>query len=267
MKRKYRRMLWLGFWIVYLILILSFVNKENHRIICKDIRINITDKTGYNFINTQTVRSMLQNKNYQLIDRNLDSLNLEELECYLRTNPCIKKAETYCNIDGILSVNIEQREPIARIINQNNESCYIDKEGYLMPLSANYTARVLVFSGNFTGSPGNHFHKCLAEKDTTLPLLFRDMYVLADFIYHHEFWSAQIEQIYVNFRNEFELIPKTGEQVIILGDINNYQQKFKKLITLYKKGFYNIGWNQYKSINLTYKNQIVCKKDTTYGTE
>ena len=55
-------------------------------------------------------------------------------------------------------------------------------------------------------------------------------------------------------------MPKIGDQVIILGDGENINKKFKKLEIFYKKAMPKEGWNSYKSINLKYKNQVVATK-------
>jgi cell division protein FtsQ len=51
-----------------------------------------------------------------------------------------------------------------------------------------------------------------------------------------------------------------GNHKIILGDCSDLEQKFKKLFAFYKDGLNKIGWNTYKTINLKYKNQVVCTR-------
>jgi cell division protein FtsQ len=95
----------------------------------------------------------------------------------------------------------------------------------------------------------------LNKTDTML----MDINKLSGYIYHDKFWRAQIEQIYVK-KDNFELIPRVGTQIIEFGDISNYEYKFKKLKALYEQGFSKVGWNKYKTINLKYNNQIICTK-------
>jgi cell division protein FtsQ len=81
------------------------------------------------------------------------------------------------------------------------------------------------------------------------------MYIRSD-----KFWEAQIVQIYVNGKGEFELIPRVGAHIIEFGKAEDIEEKFEKLWILYNEGFYNTGWNQYDKISLKYKNQAVCTK-------
>ncbi|MCC6689974.1 MAG: hypothetical protein IT235_00435, partial [Bacteroidia bacterium] len=100
-----------------------------------------------------------------------------------------------------------------------------------------------------------------ADSNLRKSTLVDDLFELAKYITADEFWKAQIEQVYVNADNELELIPRVGNQRIILGDITEMDQKFKKLLIFYRQGLNPTGWwNKYSVINLKFKNQIVCTR-------
>ena len=65
---------------------------------------------------------------------------------------------------------------------------------------------------------------------------------------------------YIKENKEIELIPRVGNHNILLGNINGYEEKFKKLKLFYSEGVKQTGWNNYKEINLKFKDQIVCVK-------
>lgn len=106
-----------------------------------------------------------------------------------------------------------------------------------------------VYSGRSFKSPRN-FHELALYK----------VWKLASYIRQNIFLSAQIDQIIVTENLEIELIPLIGEQLIILGDIDNLEIKFQNLETLYTQGFQMVGWDKYKTINLKYINQVVCTR-------
>ena len=81
------------------------------------------------------------------------------------------------------------------------------------------------------------------------------------YITHDKFLKAQIGQIYVNEFNEFELIPRIGSHVILLGKAEDLDDKFRRLYAFYRFGLNKIGWNKYSVINIKYKNQVVCSKN------
>ena len=58
-----------------------------------------------------------------------ETLDLNELESALKSNPMIKTAEVYVTVNGTLKAEIEQKTPIARV--STNASYYIDDDGNL----------------------------------------------------------------------------------------------------------------------------------------
>jgi cell division protein FtsQ len=90
--------------------------------------------------------------------------------------------------------------------------------------------------------------------------IMNDIIALANYITGDPFWNAQIVQVYVNRKMEFELVPRVGAQIILFGDGNRLEQKFFKLGTLYREGFRQKGWNHYEFINLKYNHQVICTK-------
>ena len=90
--------------------------------------------------------------------------------------------------------------------------------------------------------------------------ILRDIYYLVDYINDDSFWSAQIDQIFVDKDDKIDLIPRVGNHVIHLGTAENYEGKLRNLKAFYDKVLPEIGWNKYSKINLEFKDQIVCKK-------
>jgi cell division protein FtsQ len=120
---------------------------------------------------------------------------------------------------------------------------------------------VLVVNGNIhspfkVGSPVN----LLELEDDRWQKRLKDIYELSMFISQNELWEAHIEQVYINQSGEYELVPRIGPHIIILGEIDDYREKFEKLEIFYKEGLNRIGWNQFIKINLKYKDQVVCTK-------
>jgi cell division protein FtsQ len=46
----------------------------------------------------------------------------------------------------------------------------------------------------------------------------------------------------------------------VFGTGDDIEIKFEKLMLFYKEGLSRVGWDKYSTINLKYKNQIVCTK-------
>lgn len=180
----------------------------------------------------------------------------------------MKNAEVYTTLDGKLHIDVQQRNPILRIINYNNEGYYVDNEGALFPLSNKYTARVLVANGNLNEPYNLRYTRNASEAKEADELgrvfFIDDLYQLAKFIQGNDFYRSLVEQIYVNNDNEIEIVPKVGHFIILLGSVEDLNEKFENLESFMQIALPREGWEKYSFINLKYKNQIVCTKKEGY---
>ncbi|MBK9017301.1 MAG: hypothetical protein IPM82_26400 [Saprospiraceae bacterium] len=89
----------------------------------------------------------------------------------------------------------------------------------------------------------------------------KDLFELTNFILSDPLWKAMFEQVHINAKDEFVLVPIVGDQSIILGKWDtDVEAKFKKLRAFYEEGFSREGWQKYKTIDLRFRNQVVCER-------
>ncbi|WP_225869532.1 cell division protein FtsQ/DivIB [Pedobacter psychroterrae] len=235
-----------------LIVLMSFIGVKKKSISCKDVVILIPGAD--NFIEREEIDAILKQSQGVLIGRDLEQVNLEEIEKKIKANPYIAYATVYADMDGIIHIRIDQRQPILRVINAGDQDFYIDKNGLKMPVSPNFTANVLVANGKIL----EHFS---GKVDTLITKLAADLYKTALYISQDTLWNSQIEQAFVNEKTDIELIPRVGNQRIILGNADSLEIKMRNLRAFYKKAMPKVGWDAYKTINIKYINQVVCEKN------
>ncbi len=218
----------------------SFSSAKN---LSKKIRkVEIEFEEGANDFLTQDMVNKLLIQNQKKVQNQAKSvIDLQGLEYRVLSNPYIEKATVYYTIDGVLKTIVKQREPIARV-NAFNSSYYVDKQGVEVPLSENYSARVILVTGNIS-------------KENLKEITGFVNVILAD-----DFLKKEVIGIHKKQNNEFVLSVRSGSYKIELGKLSGIRTKFMKL-----KAFYNsIGdykkIEQYKTINLKYHNQVVCAK-------
>lgn len=245
----------------------SFTSYKQRTMPCKAFDISINDSTSYSFVEYGDIVQILNDKFGGLVGKPMDEINIVLLEKIINNNPFVANAEVFSTLDGIVKIEVAQRKPILRVFNYNNESFYIDNAGKFMPTSPKYTAHVPVANGTIAARESDslaYIGNIPANADLSdtsfHPTTIQSIYLLAKHINSHDFWSAQIEQLYVNESGDIELIPRVGNQKIIFGDATQMDEKFNKLFVLYTKGFDKTGWNNYSSINLKYNDQVVCTK-------
>ena len=75
-----------------------------------------------------------------------------------------------------------------------------------------------------------------------------------------EFLENLVGQIHVSRQDELQMVPIVGDQRIVLGNTEELDDKIFRLKTFYHEVMSRMGWNKYKTINLKFRNQVVCKK-------
>lgn len=241
-------------WLVCLasvVVLMSFISVKKREVKCNKVEVLIPGAD--NFIEREEIDAILKQSQGQLVGRSLEQINIHDIEEALKSNPYIAFAKVFVDMDGVLQVAIRQRQPILRVLNAGGQDYYIDSNGLKMPMSPNFTANVLVASGNILEGFGG-------KVDTLLTPLAADLYKTALYVKKDTLWDAQIEQMYVTDKNDIELVPRVGNQRIVLGNADSLEVKMNNLLAFYKQAMPKVGWNVYKTINLKYINQIVCEK-------
>jgi cell division protein FtsQ len=239
----------------------TLTRQEQSKLMCKTIKVTILDSAANGFVTKNEIIDLLRVEGITPNESKLKHINRNSIEIILNNRNAILKSQVSYTRDGILRVNILQRRPILRIETPNG-GFYMDESAYIFPLVKTFTSYVPIVSGNIPLRlfPG---HRGKAKKELEWSIALRD---LGLFLEKDEFWSSVIEQIYIDEKGIIHLSPRIGEQEIIFGNLDNIEYKFKKLYVFYHDVMPLEGWQKYKSINLQFSNQIVCKKrgiDTT----
>lgn len=234
-----------------LVVLMSFIESKKQDVKCTKVEIIIPGAD--NFIEREEIDAILAANSGNLVGKYLGQINIHEIEKAIKANPYIAFVKVYADMDGVISIEVKQRQPVLRVINANGQDYYIDSEGLKIPVSANYTANVLVATGNIVeGFSG--------KMDTLLTQVAKNLFKAALYTKKDSLWDAQFEQFYVNEKSDIEIIPRVGIQRIILGNADSLEVKMANLLAFYKQAMPKVGWEAYKTINLKYTNQIVCEK-------
>ncbi len=271
MKSKWKKILRLLVWTIFIssiFIITGFINHSFREEKCEEVLIEIQDVELYGFIDEGDITYILNNQFNTPISQKIRDINTFEIERTLNDHQAIEKAEVFISIDRKLHIKINQRKPVVRVYSKTGDF-YIDDLGKVMPTWLKYTAHVPIISGEidldyFTLI--NETNKDIEDIDSSMiPPLYLDLVKVSDFIHENPFWRAQIEQLYVDKHSEFEMIPRVGNHTIVIGEVYNLESKFNKLKLFYEEGLSKTGWNEYKTINLKYKDQVVCTKRYKHG--
>ncbi len=181
---------------------------------------------------------------------------LTQLELELRNVPEIDKAIAYISFSGKLKLNITERSPIA-LMKTKDHLFYIDSNLIMFEKKPHCNASVILVSGRVSQSfkPGK---KITQKNQAYLGELLKS-------ISSKTLWSHLFEQCYVDKYKRLLLYPRIGKHSIVLNNVQNMDEKLDNLRLFYRKALPKVGWNKYKEIDISYKDQIVARRRVTYS--
>ncbi|EGD33925.1 hypothetical protein HMPREF9071_1466 [Capnocytophaga sp. oral taxon 338 str. F0234] len=224
------------------IILQSFANHRNN--IRKIQKVDITrlgSPKNIQYITNDAIENLLFSiKNPE--EYLTKEININLLEKRLDANPMVENADIYLTIDGIVKVIVKQREPIARIVN-NDQFYYMDMQGKQMPLSNAYSARVPIVRG-------------ITET------VWEDTHLILSYIYKDNFLKENIVEVIAD-KGVFYAKLRGADFLVCLGNAQDISLKFNNLKAFYRKASKDHFLDRYTMINLQYNNQVVCTKPSS----
>ena len=189
-------------------------------------------------------------KNNAMTDHLLAELTLEE----------VKEEEGDRSLDGMVFVITGSVEHFA---NRKELQTLIESKGG--KATGSVTSKTTYLINNDVNSTSSKNKKA---RELGIPILSEEDFLkLLNFVVlveKDDFWRSEIVQIVVakgpDGAPEIELVPRTGSHTVIFGSPDDAEEKLAKLLTFYRRGLRNIGWEEYRTINVKYKEQVVCTK-------
>lgn len=241
--------------------LVMFTNREHRKAKCSGLDIELLTGDEDSLITHNQVKNLIDTHFDSLTERSLENISISKIEETLKNNPFIKDVDVFVTMNRKIKVKILSYTPLVRVIINRSQSFYLDTKGYFVPVNPHHPMHVVLTNGNLnTHIPDSAIAQNLHFKKINNFSVIKEIFNLAKQINTNQFLNAQVEQIYRNQENEYELIPKIGDQLIIFGAASKIERKLKKLEAVYKQAIPKSGWKTYKAINLKYENQVVCSK-------
>lgn len=258
--------------ILYLSFALHYTNRQKKERLCKGINVTILDSAERKFITPVMVKMWFETEKIKVIGEKLLSINTIELEKFIGRRGYVRTVRVYTSMDGMLNIEISQRRPIVRFNTQNGYNFYVTEDNYILPAQRHFVTYVPIVTGyvlppfhrDYVGPLDSFAHS--EEKKVEKSYLFLSKLInFVKFVDGDDFWRSFIVQINVEgggaeqqYDPDIEIVPRAGNQVILLGRVDGYQEKLNKLLAFYKNAVAYEGWEKFRYINLQYKDQIVC---------
>lgn len=234
-----------------LIMLMGLVAKKGEAQKCTVLKVIVEGKET--FIDQQEIAKLIQDNFGNIVGAPLKDIEAEKIEKSLQELPYVAKASLFTDMNGLVQVNVQQREVILRVINGQGKQYYVDTQGKKIPVTLKYVPHVLIANGNIRES----YKQPL---DTIESDLLKDLVKIVEFVKGNSLWENQIVQMYVNDEQDIELIPRVGKEILLIGNADSLQQKLDRLEVYYKNILPKVGTEAYEKVNVKYGGQIICER-------
>jgi len=226
--------------IMLVLFLFSFASMRNENRTITKIDVKIIDEDTP-FLLPTMVNKLLIEKNGHSKTITKEGLDLKKLEKSVNNHDLVQKSEVFVSVDGVLKAVVKQKMPVGRVVSEMG-SFYIDYEGNRMPLSENYSARVLLVSGKMDAVENEKLAEVLKK------------------IYEDDFLKKNIIGVQVVPNGSLIMQNRNYDYTIDFGKIINIDRKFKNYKAFFQKAVLDSTLNNYKKINLKFTQQVVCIK-------
>jgi len=227
----------------YLVLAMTaFNNPEERANVCSEVRIRMEEGLNKGFLTTDRVRQLLADNHIDLVGQQMKDINTRNIETMLLGNALIEEAECYLTQTGHVCINIKQRTPVVRVMNERGDDYCVDSNGKLMA-KPDLSCDLIIATGAINTTYAQQI-LAPAVKD----------------IIANDLWNSQVVQLNVLKDGSVEMVPRVGQHIIYLGQPVDIAAKLNRLTKFYRYGLSRTGWNKYSRISVEFDNQIICKR-------
>lgn len=235
-----------------LFLLIAFGERKQSGVVCKNIVIDLENTNENHFLDEGDVLKIIESSGESIIGKHIEEINLRSLERKLESDMHISNAEIFGDVKGNLTVNVNLRRPIARLIRSDGPDAYVAEDGKVMETSEKYSARIILISGTVV--------KELMDKgDLLITEEGEQLMNMIEFINADLFWKAQVAQLDFNKAGKVFIYPQVTGQIVEFGKLENIELKFRKLMIFYKEILPQMGWTKYDRINVEYEGQVIAE--------
>jgi len=232
--------------------LIAFSERRQGGVACKDVVIELENDRENHFMDEADVMRLVKANSPTLKGTSINRLDLRAIESKLKYDKHILDAQLYGDLKGNLVVQVTLRRPAARIVQEDAPDAYIAEDGTVMPVSELFTSRVVLISGGYVT-------KLLESEDLNKTVEGQQLMELIRLINENPFWKAQVAQLDMNGEGKITIYPQVTGQRIEFGQLEDIENKFKKLMIFYKEILPQRGWTKYHRVNLEYAGQVIAE--------
>lgn len=209
---------------------------------CKGIDVQIALTSSADSVTIHGVKEELKRFPKKIIGIPVTRVNTLEIEEYLSGFSNFERVECSLSTDGMLNVSVVPMIPEIRVFD-GNSSYYINKDGKKIDSKANFFVDVPVVCGRFTEK---------FPPSSVLPV--------TRFVQNDPVLRQLVGMVEAKDDDNIILVPRIHGHVVNFGDTLRLGDKRRALLTFYRKVIPYRGWQEYDTISVKFKNQVVATR-------
>ncbi len=238
----------------------GFARESYRSSIIQDMKVSIVRPEFRGFLDENLILNTIYNQADSIVGRQVKHINTHNINTILNKIPWVSSNQICISLDGTLHLYISERQAFLRIFSQKGESFYIDQQGFIFPKSTSFTSRVRIVSGYLHLPSQQKLITSHIQDSILIDSRLHELYTLEHKLRENHFLDALVDQIYINSLGDIELVPKIGKATVLLGNMEMLELKLSNMSHYYKTSASKPEMLDYRTINLKFRNQIVCIK-------
>ncbi len=226
----------------YVILTAAWSQDEASRHVCRKINVYVDAAPPLDSIVRNGVIEELKHYPGKIMGVPINQIDTRGINRYLGALNTFETVNSMVSASGELRIDVMPMIPVMRVF-VGDKSFYINKDGKHIASNAEFFNDVPVVSGRFTRK---------FQPSHVLPLV--------RFIRNDETMHELTSMIEARDSHNLLIIPKIAGHVINFGDTTRLEAKRNALRLFYRKVLPYKGWDEYDTISVKYRGQIVATR-------
>ncbi len=223
-----------------------WAHQEADRHVCVGIDIHVSGNKAMDSIIRRGVTRELASYPDKIIGTGLNKIDTGKLRNYLSSMSNFESVDCMITSGGRLRINIVPLVPVMRVFSPG-KSYYINKDGKHIDSKAEFFTEAPVVQGEFTKD---------FPPSEVIPLV--------KYIDKDPMLKNLVSMIVAQDSYNLLVVPRMYGHIINFGDTTRLEEKTRALSLFYKKVMPHKGWEEYDTISVKFRGQIVAtRRDKT----
>lgn len=209
---------------------------------CKEVCIVLCDSMQRRYVDALELENHLKRNAHYPLGRTMDHVDCHSIEQCLLTHDMVREVACYKSPYGKLYIHVQQREPVLYVVSHDG-SYFVDSDRKYMPVRRQIVDQLPTIRGAVS-------QRAAREEYFDFVL----------WLSSNNYWRERIKDIQVVHTKHVVLHQQAAQGRIILGDLQNYQDKLARLRKLQSRADVVIDSVGYREYDLRFDGQVVARR-------